>query len=239
MQVGSPIMMKGRPNLHWEKHCPISSANLWVCSATSCDPTGAGILDNQGCAINISDTKLSLVWPLRETESLATSLFVHFRKNNNNISFETVNLWDLHRDKIFFLLSVKDCCSIAEPLFSNCQPLRPSGREHTYSLSVSGLRFCQGLVINPEALFLWISLGSFVDKRLLDPSKRNNIFLLKVVHHRCQAIAFRELSFFTGRGGRLSVIAGRQILNICTPCVRQFNYKIRFPVIWILPLELP
>ncbi len=41
--------MKWQPNLYWGKHWPISSANLWVCSTTSCDPTGAGILDNQGC----------------------------------------------------------------------------------------------------------------------------------------------------------------------------------------------
>ncbi len=25
-------MMMGQPNLHWKKHWPISSANLWVCS---------------------------------------------------------------------------------------------------------------------------------------------------------------------------------------------------------------
>ena len=42
------VMMKGWPNLHRGKHWPISSANLWVCLTTSCDPTGAWILDNQG-----------------------------------------------------------------------------------------------------------------------------------------------------------------------------------------------
>ncbi len=41
------IIMKGRPNLHREKLWSISNANLWVCSTTSCDPTGAGNLDNQ------------------------------------------------------------------------------------------------------------------------------------------------------------------------------------------------
>ncbi len=81
----------GMCRLDTHGHRPMNSGNLWRCSTTFCDPTDAGILDNQGWYINSARYHSWIVsWrPSVNQFNITCIIFIL-----GTILFSTSTLWD-------------------------------------------------------------------------------------------------------------------------------------------------